>query len=686
MRTHEGGGHREQELTGLVGPGVPPHPAVEAEELVADDGDDDGDGEEAGEVEPVAARGPVAEVGDLGQAVAHDHGDGVEDHEEDGRPAPGWPPWPRAACPSGARVGRIYRPRIRVHAAFRRWWCWRIHPYAPLLTAPVRTEGHPARAAPADEYELRLGAPPRPSGTCSGSASGSRTSALCRPEDSTARCASRHPQILGSPEGCGRPPATQGGVGRPGPPGRAGPGAERGRRVRPAGSARASGRIGPCAPRGPGQAPTAPGADAERTRGVHPAVGPCTRNRGVAVVRSSAVSPACLLGTIADTRNGTRGMIEPINFLGALRKRWRLHRRPGRGGRGRRRSWSPSRPTSTAEDRSSSGRPTPRSARRRRAASSRARCPTPRSSSTRTPSRSSWPPSPTSGLTGNPYDFASGMFGTTATATGQGGLPEARHRCGRPPRRRPARRPPRGRLWSRCSRGGPTPQLAADLANAYAKELGNTIEQQAANTAADPPASSKSSAADPRTGRRSRRPRPGTRSSSRGRPSWPAGSTSPPPARSTAARCASLIGLLGGALLALVLILAREVLNRTIRRASRAARALQVPGDRRHPRDLPARPGGGRRGRPAHVTGVRGLPQAPDVHPVRVHGRRRRPGRVGDPFADIFGMAAPQGEPYQVPEPGSRNVLLVCSTDRRALPGQGRRQPGRHLRRGRRSG
>jgi len=37
-------------------------------------------------------------------------------------------------------------------------------------------------------------------------------------------------------------------------------------------------------------------------------------------------------------------------------------------------------------------------------------------------------------------------------------------------------------------------------------------------------------------------------------------------------------------------------------------------------------------------------------------------GNAGDAFGDLFGMGASQGEPYKVPEPGSRNVLLVCST------------------------
>ena len=34
----------------------------------------------------------------------------------------------------------------------------------------------------------------------------------------------------------------------------------------------------------------------------------------------------------------------------------------------------------------------------------------------------------------------------------------------------------------------------------------------------------------------------------------------------------------------------------------------------------------------------------------------------GDPFADMFGVSSPQAEPYKVPEPGSRSVVLIVST------------------------
>jgi hypothetical protein len=113
----QGGGHRQEELAGLVGAGVPPHAAVESEHLVGDDGDDDGHRQELHEVEPVAAGCPVTEVGDLGQSVPGDHGDGVEqDEEERGTDAAGG--HGHAAHVGARHVCLVGLPRVRTHVAF----------------------------------------------------------------------------------------------------------------------------------------------------------------------------------------------------------------------------------------------------------------------------------------------------------------------------------------------------------------------------------------------------------------------------------------------------------------------------------------------------------------------------------------------------------------------------------------
>ena len=86
-RTRIDGGRQDQ-LAGLLDTGVAPHAAVEAEDVVGDQGDDHAP--RGGTRRSAASSGPglVAEVGDLGQAVAGDDAEGVEQDEDDPGPDP----------------------------------------------------------------------------------------------------------------------------------------------------------------------------------------------------------------------------------------------------------------------------------------------------------------------------------------------------------------------------------------------------------------------------------------------------------------------------------------------------------------------------------------------------------------------------------------------------------------------
>ena len=73
----------ENYLAGFFEPGVAPHAAVQAVDLVADQGHDYHDEEEEGEVPAVRRWGDVAPEEHLRSAVAGQDADGVQHHEED---------------------------------------------------------------------------------------------------------------------------------------------------------------------------------------------------------------------------------------------------------------------------------------------------------------------------------------------------------------------------------------------------------------------------------------------------------------------------------------------------------------------------------------------------------------------------------------------------------------------------
>ncbi len=263
------------------------------------------------------------------------------------------------------------------------------------------------------------------------------------------------------------------------------------------------------------------------------------------------------------------------------------------------------------------------------------------------------------GLTGNPYTYAAGMFGTTAAVTGKGAYPTG---PGASTTSAKSAKATTGGLVTLFAQG-PTAQLAADLANAYAKELGNTLEAQAAaHAAANPPASSKNSGATSADGSPFASTSTGYQVIFPGTPELAHRINLPTTSTLDSRKVRLGIGLLGGALLALVLILARELLNKSIRRASRAEVHFKFPVIADIPETYPPDPA---------VVDVVDRPTSPAAEAYRKlrmsilfesMAADSSPAGGGDQFAEMFGMASPQVEPYRVPEAGSRNVLLVVST------------------------
>jgi len=259
------------------------------------------------------------------------------------------------------------------------------------------------------------------------------------------------------------------------------------------------------------------------------------------------------------------------------------------------------------------------------------------------------------GLTGNPYVYADAMFGTGATVTGKGPYPLA------PGTAATTGKTAGGGLTSLFAQA-PTPQLAASLVNAYAKELGATLEQVAAAHAATgtttatkgSSTSSGTSAASTSTGYQV--VFPGTPELAH-RVNLPATST----LDSRKVRLA--IGLFLGVLLALLIIVVRELLDKTIRRPGRASVHSKFPVVADIPETYPPDPS---------VVDVVDRPTSPAAEAYRklrmsvlfeAMAADAAPSASGaDSFADMFGMASQQVDPYTVPEPGSRSVLLVVSS------------------------
>ena len=205
--------------------------------------------------------------------------------------------------------------------------------------------------------------------------------------------------------------------------------------------------------------------------------------------------------------------------------------------------------------------------------------------------------------------------------------------------------------------------MAADLANSYAKELGNTLESIAAAHAAASANSSKGSSSTAADGSPFAATSTGYQVIFPGTPELAHRINAPKTSTLASHKVRLGIGLIGGVLLALLIILAREVLNKTIRRTGRAEHHFKFPVIADIPETYPPDPG---------VVDVVDRPTSPASEAYRklrmsvlfesMASEAAPTGAASDAFADMFGMGAAQGEPYKVPEPGSRNVLLVTST------------------------
>jgi Mrp family chromosome partitioning ATPase len=261
------------------------------------------------------------------------------------------------------------------------------------------------------------------------------------------------------------------------------------------------------------------------------------------------------------------------------------------------------------------------------------------------------------GLKGNPYEFAGTMFGSTVAASTKGGYPTSPSVAAAPTGKKAAASGGNVTLYA----SAPTPQLAAALCNAYAKELGNTLEATVAAHAQTVP--TKGSSATSADGSPFAATSTGYQVIFPGTPELARRINLPKTSTLDGHKARLLIGLIVGGVLALLVILVREVLNKTIRRSGRAAHHLKVPVVADIPETYPPDPG---------VVDVVDRPTSPSSEAYRklrmsvlfesMASDAAPTGAGGDAFTDMFGMGASQGEPYKVPEPGSRNVLLVAST------------------------
>ena len=208
---------------------------------------------------------------------------------------------------------------------------------------------------------------------------------------------------------------------------------------------------------------------------------------------------------------------------------------------------------------------------------------------------------------------------------------------------------------------GPTPQIAVDLANAYGLEIGKALDNVVLNRAGKDgtPASRGVTGgslvngifSSPLTGY------------STLFPSYAAVAkrTDIVPANPLASKKLRLvIGLIAGAVLALLVILAKEVLDHSIRRAARAAVHLRYPVISVIPESYPPAPG------------LVEVVDRPSSAPSEAYRMLRMSVLFealadtssvsgGDPFAEMLGLSATTGEAYRVPDAGSRRVVLVVS-------------------------
>lgn len=246
------------------------------------------------------------------------------------------------------------------------------------------------------------------------------------------------------------------------------------------------------------------------------------------------------------------------------------------------------------------------------------------------------------GLKGNPYLFAGSMEATTVAPGAKASSASTKKGSAN------------GNVTLYAS--AQTPSLAADLANAYAQELGNTLEAVAAARQTSTSGSGKnasSNTSSPTTGFQVIFP--GTPQSAK-RINLPSSSTL------NSKKVRLLLGIVVGALIAIAYILIREVLNKTIRRPGRAALHFKMPVVSEIPETYPPAPG------IVDVVERPTSPAAESYRKLRMSVRFEPLAPVaaaassGDSLAELFGAPSGPIEPYVVPAAGSRSVMLVTST------------------------
>lgn len=160
------------------------------------------------------------------------------------------------------------------------------------------------------------------------------------------------------------------------------------------------------------------------------------------------------------------------------------------------------------------------------------------------------------GLKGNSYVYANGMFGTTV-APGAGAYPTAATSTATATTKKAATG---GNVTLYAT--APTPQLAADLCNAYAKELGNTLESIVAAHSA---ASTRGNSATATDGSPFAATSTGYEVIFPGTPELARRVNVAHASTFNSHKVRLLVGLVGGLLVALIIILASEAMNKTIR-------------------------------------------------------------------------------------------------------------------------
>ena len=167
----------EDYLTGFFEPGVTPHTAVQAVDLVTEQGDEYHDEEEKREVPAVRRWCDVAPEEDLRSAVARQDTDGVQHHEEELRPHPAgenrnpmrevvpepvWLPAPSSRVPARWTRARVLSSRHPDHRR-RSERCQSLQSVAlrpRLHVAPTSTDSPPAVAKTGDAPPMRPHPPP----------------------------------------------------------------------------------------------------------------------------------------------------------------------------------------------------------------------------------------------------------------------------------------------------------------------------------------------------------------------------------------------------------------------------------------------------------------------------------------------------------------------------------------------